>query len=157
VTPASVEPRYETLPPMLLAGDRRHHKFADFLKTVDEQWREFRHGGPIPERCSDVFYGAMCQTYQEGFEYMCAVEVSSFEGLAADIGRMRVPEQEYAVFTHRGKASDLPTTWAAIWGDWLPGSGRTPANTPDFEKYGEEFDAETGTGLIEIWFPVEPI
>ena len=30
-------------------------------------------------------------------------------------------------------------------------------DAPDFERYGEEFDARTGMGGVEIWLPVKVI
>ena len=89
------------------------------------------------------------------FEYMSGYEVASFDALPHDLGRMRVPVQRYAVFEHGGHVSGLRATWDAIWREWLPRSGQTPADTPDFELYDERFDPATGLGVIEIWFPVE--
>ena len=31
----------------------------------------------------------------------------------------------------------------------------TPAKAPDFERYGADFDVESGRGSDEIWSPVE--
>jgi predicted transcriptional regulator YdeE len=28
------------------------------------------------------------------------------------------------------------------------------ADAPDFERYGEDFDAQTGLGGVEIWLPL---
>ena len=33
-------------------------------------------------------------------------------------------------------------------------TGCRPANTPDFELYDAGYDARSGNGEIEIWFPV---
>jgi ribosomal protein S18 acetylase RimI-like enzyme len=88
------------------------------------------------------------------FEYMCGVEVAAFDAIPRELGRMRVPAQRYAVFTHRGHVAALRATWDAIWREWLPRSGEHPANTPDFERYDARFDPQTGSGEIEIWFPV---
>jgi hypothetical protein len=54
----------------------------------------------------------------------------SFAGMAE-----RVPAQHYAVFEHRGPVATIGATWNAIWSEWLPRSGRTVADTPDFEVY----------------------
>lgn len=48
----------------------------------------------------------------------------------------------------------LADSWRWIWEEWLPSSGLTPADTPDFESYGEGFDPEAGARIVEIWFPV---
>jgi AraC family transcriptional regulator len=41
-----------------------------------------------------------------------------------------------------------------IWNKWLPKSGRAVADAPGFECY-QQFDAERGTGKIEIWLPLK--
>lgn len=141
--------------PMLLAGPRRTHTFADAGRTITAQWRDLDALGAIPGRRGTAVYGAICgaDPAAETMEFLCGVEVDSFEGLPPEIGRMRVPPQHYAVFVHRGGRPTLRETWTAIWA-WLPGSGYVSAPTPDFELYGDRWDARTGTGEIEIWVPV---
>jgi len=87
-------------------------------------------------------------------EYMCAVEVASFDGLPKELGRMRVPAARYAVFLHADNVSTVRTTWDQILSQWLPSSGMRSANTPDFEVYDERFDPVTGLGGVEIWVSV---
>ena len=150
-------PRFETRAPMLLAGLRGHHDFATAGATTAAAWARFAPMRPLPGQVGRTAYGAMCGTDLAAgrFEYMCAVEVEGFDALPPGLGRMRVPQASYAVFTHAGHVSTLWNTWAAIWRDWLPTAGVTPRPTPDFELYGEAFDPATGEGGVEIWFPVE--
>jgi AraC family transcriptional regulator len=155
----SLEPsRYHDGRPMLFAGLRRHHTFAEAVEGIPAQWREFRRMGPFAHRQGSTAYGVICSGDEaaQTMEYMCAVEVSEFDP-DATLGRMRVPPQHYAVFEHPGPVSTVRSTWDSIYHDWLPRSGRTAANGPDFEVYDERFDPRTGEGGIEIWFPVEPI
>jgi AraC family transcriptional regulator len=142
--------------PMLLAGLRRVHAFADAPRDVPAQWQEFHRLAPIPGQVGAAAYGAVCATWpdRQAFEYMCAVEVADLAAVPAGLGRMRVPAQRYAVFAHDGHVSTIRATWDAIWNDWLPRSGVRPADTPDFERYGERFDPATGLGGVEIWFPI---
>jgi AraC family transcriptional regulator len=153
-----IEPsRYADGPAMLLAGLRRQHTFAEVSTTIPAQWEEFQRLGEIPGQRGATTYGVVCGSDmdRQSFEYMCGIEVDSFDALPAGMGRMRVPAQHYAVFVHEGHADGLRATWEAIWSDWLPRSGIRPADTPDFERYGDRFDPETRTGEIEIWFPIE--
>jgi AraC family transcriptional regulator len=62
----------------------------------------------------------------------------------------------YAVFTHEGPIESIRATWNAAMNEWLPKSGFKSANTPDFERYDERFDAETGSGIVEIWLGIVP-
>ncbi len=148
--------RLENGRPMLLAGIRRHHAYASAGETITAQWREFEELARIEDQAGSVAYGVMCggNPDTQQFEYMCAVEVSSFDKLPASLGRMRVPAAYYAVFEHGGNVATVQETWNAIWKTWLPESGFVPANSPDFERYDEHFDSATGEGGLEIFFPI---
>lgn len=152
----TLTPRFEDGRAILLAGLREQHSFDQAAASIPVQWQRFVALGLLPPNGATT-YGVMCGTDQaaRSFEYMCAVEVPSFDGLRAEIGRMRIPPQHYAVFTHKGHVATLRQTWDAIWSEWLPTSGFRPANTPDFERYDERFNPMTGEGVIEIWFPLE--
>lgn len=153
----TITPRFEDGRAMLLAGLRQHHKLDEAPAGIPAQWQRFMSLGLLKD--GDTTYGVMCGTDQAArtLEYMCAVEVPSFEGISPDIGRMRIPAAPYAVFTHQGNVRTLRQTWDAIWSQWLPTSGFRPANTPDFERYNDRFNPMTGEGVIEIWFPVEKV
>jgi AraC family transcriptional regulator len=153
-----VEPtRFADGRPMLLAGIRRFHDFVTAGETVGRQWREFERLDPIPGRVGGHAFGAMCQTDPENqrYEYMCAAEVSDFEALPAELGRMRVPEAHYAVFTHSGHISSISDTWRAIITEWVPNAGIELRQSPDFELYDERFDPKTEAGEVEIWIPLQ--
>lgn len=141
---------------MLLGGLRRPHAFRTAQETMAAQWQAFQAMGMPPGRQGTAAYGVICgaDPAAETMEYMTGVEVASLAELPPEYGRMRVPPQRYAVFTHRGHTSTLRETWDAIW-RWLPGSGYASAQTPDFEIYDDRFDPATGTGEIEIWVPIQ--
>ena len=152
-----IEPsRYADGVAKLLAGIRRWHQFTDADVSIPSQWQEFQRLVPLSGQIGAAAYGVVCASEPERqrFEYLCACEVGDFAALPPDLGRLRLPAQHYAVFTHRGHVTGLRGTWDAIWHDWLPRSGRRPANTPDFELYDGGFDARSGSGVIEIWFPL---
>jgi AraC family transcriptional regulator len=151
--------RFADGPPMLFAGLRRTHTFADSAEGIPAQWRAFHALGQIPHQRGATHYGVLCggDVQAQTMEYMCAVEVSAFDDAAPHLGRMRVPPQHYAVFEHTGPPSAVQRTWLAIWNEWTPRSGRIPVHGPEFEVYGERFDPATGTGVIEIWSPVQPL
>lgn len=51
--------------------------------------------------------------------------------------------------------SAVPGTRFGITG--CPESGYEVVDAPDFERYGEEFDSNTGTGGFEIWVQVQSL
>ena len=150
--------RYEQGRPMLLAGIRRKHTFASMGEGVPAQWGDFLKLGKLPVQVGTTAYGVICggDPKTQSMEYMCAVEVESFEALAKEIGRMRVPAGvRYAVFLHEANVATIQDTWKQIF-SWLPRSGMQSAETPDFEVYDERFDGASGEGGVEIWLGVKP-
>lgn len=147
--------RFETGRPMLLAGLRRWYDFAEAPVEIPRTWEAFVARLPLPGQIGNVTYGATCQVDMEAarFEYMAAAEVETFEGLADDLGRMRVVEAHYAVFIHEGPLTGIRDTLMAACG-WMESNGEwQDAHTPTFERYGPDFDPETGADT-EIWLPV---
>jgi len=149
VTPA----RFEIGAPMLLAGLRRRHPFAEAESGLPRQWRDFHEMAEAPGRIGSTWYGVMCGADAEGFEYMTAVEVESFADVPG-LGRMRVPPQHYAVFAPAEGVS-LRTTWAGILA-WLEIGPYASAHLPDFERYTSPPDPALLPGAVEIWVGVVP-
>jgi len=146
--------RYETGQPLLLAGLRQRHAFADAASGIAGQWLQFRPE-EIPDRVGSHGYGVICGHDAGTLEYMCGVEVASFARLPEGMGRMRVPAQRYAVFQHRGPASKLQSSWASIL-EWLAGSEFESAHMPDFEVYPPRYDPLATDGNVEIRVGVVP-
>lgn len=105
-----------------------------------------------------IAYGVVIDA-GSGIEYLAGVEVADPSGLPGEFTHVRLPAQRYAVFEHQGHVSKLKDTMTAIFETWLPQSGHEHARTAGaaafFERYGEEFDPQTGTGGIEVWVPVK--
>lgn len=148
------EPRYVAGKAMLVAGLSSHFNYED-INGIPALWQRLvAHWGHIPERVGTVSYGVCHAADDNGVDYLAGVEVKSFSDLPAEFSRLRIPEQQYAVFTHRGHVAAIKGTFHAIWNDWLPQSGRKPAESPTFERYDERFDPQTGNGTVEIWIPL---
>ncbi len=110
----------------------------------------------MPGQVGRVAYGARYNADEQGnFDYLCGVEVADFAKLTPESTRVRIPEQRYAVFTHAGHISTIRRTWNSVYTQWLPQSGHELADAPDFERYDETFDGQTGTGGVEIWVPLK--
>ena len=75
-----------------------------------------------------------------------ASKCPDFSDLPREFSRVRIPEQKYAVFTHRDHISTIRRTINTIWNHWLPASGLKAADAPNFERYDENFDPLTGNG-----------
>lgn len=148
-------PRFETGKPMLIAGLTERYR-QETTPGIPAQWRRFVPWiGHIPGQTGEATYGVCYNGDGEGnIDYMSGVEVTDFDNLPAELSKVRLSEKTYAVFTHKGHISDIHHTWASIWSQWFPASGRQHADAPDFERYGPDFDPKTGSGGFEIWIPV---
>jgi AraC family transcriptional regulator len=151
----SVEARTESRGVLLIAGLGARYG-CESSAGIPAQWQKFvPHLGRIAGQVGRTAYGVMCNFDDDGnFDYTCGVEVADFSQVSTDWSRVRIPPQEYAVFTHRDHISTIRSTWATIWNQWLPESGREVGDAPNFELYGEDFDSVAGRGLVEIWLPL---
>jgi len=156
VTMELEEPRREHGLELLIAGMRARYS-NETIAGIPMQWQRFGpYIGAISRRIGGVGYGVCCDFDETGhFDYVCGVAVSGLPELPAELSSVRIPAQNYLVFRHRGHVSAIPATWQAIMERWLPGSGHRMADTPNFERYSEDFDADKGTGGVEIWLPIQ--
>jgi AraC family transcriptional regulator len=148
-------PRFETAKAFLVAGigDRFSHENGAGIPGL---WQRFHQSvADIPGRIGQVAYGVCCNGDDAGnFDYIAGVEVTDYSDLPREFSKIRIPEQRYAVFTHREHVSTIRRTVNTIWNHWLPASGLKIADAPNFERYGTNFDPLTGNGGFEIWVPV---
>jgi AraC family transcriptional regulator len=149
-------PRFETAKAFLVAGLGERIS-CDNGAVIPGLWQRFHQSvADIPARVGKVAYGVCCNGDDAGnFDYIAGVEVADFSDLPRRFGRVRIPDQRYAVFTHRDHVSSIRRTVNTIWNHWLPASGLAAADAPSFERYGENFDSLTGNGGFEIWVPVK--
>jgi AraC family transcriptional regulator len=150
-------PRVATGTAFLVAGigERYNHDIGSGA-GIPSQWQGFRlQSAHIPRPVGNVSYGVCCNGDDAGnFDYIAGVEVADFSDLPRGLGRIRIPEQRYAVFTHSDHVASIRRTVNTIWNQWLPASGLKAADAPNFERYDEKFDPVTGNGGFEIWVPV---
>lgn len=153
-------PRFETAKTFLVAGPTERIS-CDNGAVIPGLWHRFHQEvADIPARIGQgeyqVAYGVCCNGDDAGnFDYIAGVEVADFSDLPRRFGRIRIPEQRYAVFTHAEHVASIRRTVNTIWNQWLPASGLKAADAPSFERYDERFDPATGNGGFEIWLPVK--
>jgi len=149
-------PRFEDGRAMLIAGIGERYTF-ETNQGIPFQWQRFvPYIGHLQGQIGRTTYGLCCnQDGQGSFDYVCGVEVSSFADLPAELQRVRVAKQRYAVFTHQGHVSRLRAVAYTIWNKMLPSLGLEVADAPDFERYDERVNPQTGMGTTEVWVPIK--
>ena len=75
-------------------------------------------------------------------------------------GVIKLPGQQYAVFPHCGHVPMLRDRLDTLRHKWFPVSGheavQPAAGAPAFfERYGKDFNPQTGMGDVEVWMPIK--
>ena len=83
------------------------------------------------------------------------VEVPDYNSIPVGMEPFTLAGGLYAVFIHKGAASEGPRTFGFIFGTWLPSSGYSVDNRPHFEILGEKYKNEDPASEEEIWIPIK--
>lgn len=90
------------------------------------------------------------------FEKWAAIEVSNYLQIPDGMESFDLPGGLYAVFLHKGPASEGERTFRYIFREWLPQSGYALDNRPHFEVLGAKYKNNEPDSEEEIWIPVKP-
>lgn len=152
-------PRIEQAGPLLVAG-LRELVDEQAAEKIPQLWQRFiACWDEIPQRVGPADYG-LCIRLDEGeYSYMAACSVWDFIGLPEKFSPFIIPSQTYAVFEHQGSVQFIRNTIDFAFDQWLPQSGYQHSVPQEyslhfFERYGEQFNPQTGEGDVEIWLPV---
>ncbi|HSC67362.1 MAG TPA: GyrI-like domain-containing protein [Cellvibrio sp.] len=162
-SPSSMEkfsaPRIEQAGPLLVAG-LREQLDEQVATKIPQLWQQLVScWDEIPQRVGPADYGLCIHLRGREYYYMAACAVWDFTGLPEKFSPFIIPSQTYAVFVHSGPVQRICETIDFAFDQWLPHSGyqhqAEQENTLHFfERYGEQFNPQTGAGDIEIWLPV---
>ncbi len=154
-----ISPRIEAGRQLRIAGLCRHYT-PETMMEIPAQWQRLASFfGKIPGRLGRVDYG-VCFSKGDGVDYLSGVEVAESSRLPAEFVEVSIPALTYAVFPHRDHVSKLCHTIETIWNTGLEHFGRKPLRGKNgapafFERYGEDFDPQTGMGGMEVWVPIK--
>jgi AraC family transcriptional regulator len=149
------DPRIETTGHLLLVGLSELIAYRDTQKIAG-QWQRFM-SGPYQEieyKRPSIPAGVTMQDEEGGMSYVCAAEVTRFDTIPRGLTKVSLAPGPYLVFEHQGHITELDQTYAVIWDEWLPASGRKPADAPGLQRHNPTFDPRTGNGGVTIWIPV---
>jgi predicted transcriptional regulator YdeE/DNA-binding transcriptional MerR regulator len=152
-----MEPRFETRPAFMVVGMMYRGKNENL--EINAMWNDF-----IP-RFNEINDKDLRETFgvcrglkgaRDGeFEYVAGVRVKSVNDLPEDMVVRMVPEQKYAVFTHRGALEGLRAFIDYIYQSWLPQSGFELTSGPDLEVYDEKFKYFAEDSEFYILLPIK--
>lgn len=152
--------RTESIPIKKLIGLSTQMSLAD-NKTF-ELWHHFMRRRKEITNATEKFLYSM-QVYNENynpadmneiFEKRAVVAVSHFENTPSGMQTFVLPAGDYAVFLHRGTATEAPKTFQYIFGVWLPNSNYLIDSRPHFEILDEKYKNGDPNSEEEIWIPI---
>jgi AraC family transcriptional regulator len=129
--------------------------------TVGETWDRFLpvlgKDGRLDGECMIL---GICHddpevTPSEKIRYDACVSVDGSFMPDGDIGVQVIPGGDYAMTTHFGPYEKVGETYARLFGQWLPRSGRELRGTPCFEVYlNDPHSTEPEDLLTDIYVPL---
>jgi AraC family transcriptional regulator len=157
----NMQPRIEMLSEKKLVGKRIRMSFAD--NQTAALWRSFMPlKKDIHNKTGTELYSL--EVYPPGFfdhfnpadtfDKWAAIPVNDFEMVPAGLETIILPSGLYAVFLHKGPASNGPETYRHIFETWLPGADVVLDQRPHFAVMGEKYQQDSPSSEEEIWIPV---
>jgi AraC family transcriptional regulator len=149
------EPRIQTEGELLFVGLSEHVPYKD-TQNIAGQWERFMSGpyGEIDHKLDEPPVGITTGSNDDGIEYVCATGVMKFGRVAKNCIKLTLSPATYVVFAHDDHVTQIRETYKAIWNNWFPKSGKTPAEKPGLERHNDSFDPRTGNGGVTIWIPI---
>ncbi|WP_394829779.1 GyrI-like domain-containing protein [Pendulispora albinea] len=95
-------------------------------------------------------------TPEDKLRFDAALVVDASVQADGEVGVGELAGGEHAVACHRGSYQELGKTYNALYGEWLPTSGREPADHPPFEIYlNDPETTEPDELLTDIYIPLK--
>lgn len=89
------------------------------------------------------------------FTKWAAIEVKDYSNIPKGMEIFELSGGLYAVFIHKGPASDFKNTFQFIFSQWLPQSDYDLDDREHFELLGEKYKNNHPDSEEEVWVPVK--
>lgn len=97
-------------------------------------------------------------TDEEKLRVSVCVTVPEDTEVEGEVGKMEIPEGDYAIAHFEIKAHQYGDAWDAVYGGWLPESGYQPDDRPCFEIYHNDPNQHPDNlHIVDICMPVKPL
>lgn len=130
-------------------GDNAHDEIKEMWGVFNQRYAEIRH-----VLDDSAAYGLCYDKPGQGMEYIAGYQVTELADIPHGMVGKVVPSQTYVVFACRG-LENIGKTYHKIIHEWLPENGYVPGGGPDFEYYDQDFDPQTASGTMYIYFPIQ--
>ncbi|MFZ4544593.1 MAG: GyrI-like domain-containing protein [Saprospiraceae bacterium] len=156
-----MQPRIEIISEKIFAGKRMSMSFSNDSTTL--LWQSFmpnRH--QIASKIGTNLYSIELfpNDYFDHFNpdalftKWAAVEIEENTNVASGMELLLCPAGKYAVFVHKGLASEGERTYRYIYETWLPSTNYAVDQRPHFAVMGEKYKHGDPESEEEIWIPI---
>ncbi len=126
-------------------------------RSFDKVWGLLNARGLIhaTPRVLGLFYDDPNLVPEADLRSFAGVSISGDAEIAAPLETRIIDGGTYAVITHKGAYAELPTSYDALYGGWLPQSGRQVRDAPAFEEYLNDPRSTAPSELLtKIYLPL---
>ena len=161
----AMKPRIEILPEKKLIGKSIQMSLAKNRTGV--LWQDFMQNKKSIKNTKGTDLYSI-QIYDESLDFKdfnptteftkrAAIEVLNFDKIPENMETYTLKGGLYAVFIHKGLASDFQKTFQYIFGEWLPKSKYTLDNRAHFELLGIKYKNNSPNSEEEVWIPIKSL
>lgn len=129
-------------------------------RAIDSLWEKFwtKFNDEKNATGNYQFFGAcfhdLDMRNNEIFEYYAGIECGYSTEVPKGFKTIDIPENHYAVFTHRGPMDMIESTYNQIYRNWLPFSEYTPTMDLDILVLDSRFAGRDEKNEVDILIPV---
>lgn len=140
---------------MSLANNQTHRLWQSFMirrKGVENTIGSDLYSIQVYDQLLDV------KNFDPTLEFAkwAAIEVADFSVVPKGMEIYEISGGQYAVFIHKGAASEFQHTFQYIFGVWLPQSDYVLDHREHFEVLGEKYKNNELDSEEEVWIPIKP-
>ncbi|MEP3208390.1 MAG: GyrI-like domain-containing protein [Maribacter sp.] len=157
-----MQTRIEELPKKTLVGKSVRMSLSD--NKTSQLWKDFKTEKALVKNAigtelysiqlyDDLHYFKNFTT-ETKFTKWAAVEVVNLFNIPIGFSSLTIESGLYAVFLHKGSASEFPKTMHYIFSQWLPHSAYELDHRPHFELLGEQYKNNSLDSEEEVWIPI---
>jgi AraC family transcriptional regulator len=159
-----MQPKIEVVDAKKLVGFSKRMSLAE--DSTAEVWRRLMpRRSEIVNRATTSYismriYSKPAMTVEETlaltteFDKWAAIEVTDWSAVPEGMQRHSLSPGRYAVFVHRGPASEFAATMRFIFGTWLPASAYELDDREHFEVIPEGWNPSSRDAWEEVWVPI---
>lgn len=156
----AMEVRIERLEPMRVAFVRHVGPYNQVQAAWDKLCMPLGREGQLgaAARFIGVCYDDPEVTPPEKIRYDACITVDDDVAASGEVGVQTLAGGDYAVVTHAGPYDTVGRTYATLFGQWLPHSGRELRSEPSLEFYLNDPESTDPEDLLtDIYAPLEPL